>query len=95
VLFLDAVAHGARPGEWCLVPVEDVQVRATDTHRPSLGLLADLLSAHGITTWVLGVEPAQTGTGAPLSAPVERTVAELTGLLAAALSAEPVGADRG
>jgi len=95
VLFLDAVAHGAPPGAWCLVPVDDLRDRAADTHRPSLGLLADLLSAHGIASWVLGIEPAHTEVGAPLSGPVERVVAELTGLLAAALAAEPVGADHG
>jgi hydrogenase 3 maturation protease len=89
VVFVDAVAHGAEPGDWCLVPVEDLRARAADTHRPSLGLLAELLGAHGITVWVVGVEPASTGTGRPLSGPVERAAGELTGLLAAALAAEP------
>jgi len=91
VVFLDAVAHGARPGDWCLVPVVDLSGREADTHRPSLRLLADLLSAHGIASWVLGIEPAHTAVGEPLSETVERTVAELTGLLAAALAAEPAG----
>jgi hydrogenase maturation protease len=92
VVFVDAVAHGARPGGWCLVPVAALSGRDADTHRPSLGLLADLLSAHRIESWVLGVEPAHTTVGAPLSDPVERATLELTGLLAAALAAEPVGA---
>jgi len=91
VVFVDAVAHGARPGDWCLVPVAELSGRETDTHRPSLGLLADLLSAHGIASWVLGIEPAHTGVGEPMSESAERAVSGVTGLLAAALAAEPAG----
>jgi hydrogenase 3 maturation protease len=89
VVFLDAVEQGAPPGAWCLVPAADLRMRASDTHRPSLGLLADLLAAHGSAVWVLGIQPQDTAIGRPLSAPAERTAAELTGLLAAALAAVP------
>ncbi len=89
VVFLDAVEQGAAPGAWCLVPAADLRTRAADTHRPSLGLLAELLAAHGSAVWVLGIQPQGTAIGRPLSAPAERTAAELTGLLAAALAAVP------
>jgi hydrogenase 3 maturation protease len=91
VLFVDALKRGAAPGTWCLVRAQDLGGRPADTHRPSLRLLADLLAAHDIAAWVLGIEPQHTEYGASLSEPVERTVAELTGLLASALGAPTVG----
>lgn len=92
VVFLDAVEHSATPGAWCLVPAAELRARPADTHRPSLGLLADLLAAHGSAVWVVGVEPQRTGIGEPLSAAVERTASELTGLLAVALGTVAAGA---
>lgn len=92
VVFLDAVAHGARPGSWCVVPAESLAVRPADTHRASLGLLAGLLGAHGIGVWVVGIEPRQLTPGAPLSPEVERATAELVGLLTAAMTEAPLHA---
>jgi hydrogenase 3 maturation protease len=86
VVFLDVVAHGEAPGSWCVVPAGDLAGRPADTHRSSLGLLAGLLAAHDISVWVVGIEPRQLTPGSPLSPEVERTTAELVGLLTAALT---------
>ncbi len=89
VVFVDAVLHGGAPGSWCLVPALELAARAPDTHRASLHLMAELLSAHGIAAWVVGIQPRDTDFGATLSVPAERAVAELTGLLASALATQP------
>jgi len=86
VVFLDAVAHGEPPGSWCVAPAAELADRPADTHRASLGLLAGLLQAHDIETWIVGIEPGQLAPGSPLSPEVERTAAELVGLLTAALT---------
>jgi len=86
VVFLDAVAHGERPGRWCVAPARELTARPADTHQPSLGLLAGLLEAHDVAVWIVGIEPGQLTPGSPLSPEVERAAAELVGLLTAALT---------
>jgi hydrogenase 3 maturation protease len=87
VLFLDAADHGAAPGAWCLAPTHRLAARAGSTHAASLRLLAQLLEAHGVQSWVLGIQPLSNAPGAPLSGPVRAAAHELHGLLAGALRA--------
>jgi hydrogenase maturation protease len=92
VVFVDAVRLSAPPGTWCLARWADLGHRAPDSHRASLRLLAEVLAAEGIESWVLGIVPAQLELGAPLSPPVARAADDLVALLTAALAETPVHA---
>jgi hydrogenase maturation protease len=91
VLFVDAVDHGAAPGECCLVTVAELAGRASSTHAPSLRLLAGILEGRGTSCWVLGIQPGTTEVGAGPSPAVARAIDEIVGALARAAGAR-VGA---
>jgi hydrogenase 3 maturation protease len=88
VLFVDAADHGARPGECVLVPADDLAPRDGGTHAPTLRLLAHLLAPRGIDSWLLGIQPARTATGATLHPAVGAAVDEVVAAIAAAQPAE-------
>lgn len=88
VLFVDAVDLGARPGTCLVAPVFEMADRLASTHAPSLRLLAGLLQRRGIDCWVLGIQPACTDPGAPVSGAVLEAVERAAGAIAASLAAE-------
>jgi hydrogenase maturation protease len=90
VLFVDAADHGAAAGACCLVRAGELAARGSSTHAPSLRLLAGLLEAEGIESWMLGIQPAATVVGAGLSPAVAAAVAEVARALTAALGANGV-----
>ncbi|HEY6866957.1 MAG TPA: hypothetical protein VI792_06855, partial [Candidatus Eisenbacteria bacterium] len=66
----------------------DLAARGASTHAPSIALLAGLLASRGVESWLLGIQPATTATGAALSPPVARAVRETAAALAAAMRGE-------
>lgn len=87
VLFVDTADHGAAPGRWCVVPAGALARRGGSTHTASLQLLAQILEAHGIRSWLIGVQPRQLEFGAGVSAAVDEAARELSRALTAALRA--------
>jgi hydrogenase 3 maturation protease len=81
VLFVDAADHGAAPGAWVLVPADDLAARIETTHAPTLQLLARLLAPLRIESWLLGIQPASTAFGAPVSPQVLAAVDEVVAAL--------------
>lgn len=88
VLFVDAAEHGAAPGAIVLAPADSLVFRHGGTHAPTLKLLARLLEPRGVECWLLGIQPAQTATGAPLHPAVRAGVEEAAAALAAVLHPE-------
>ena len=88
VLFVDAAAHGGRPGAWCLAPPDELASRSSSTHAMSLLLLAQALEAHGIVCRLIGIQPGRTGLGAPLTPAVAEGAAVVEDALRQALGAE-------
>jgi hydrogenase maturation protease len=84
VLFLDAVEAGADPGSVLFLNAADATRRfpQVSTHKLSIGTLARLLEAEGISrAFLLGIQPARLTPGGGLSAPVETTVELVADLL--------------
>jgi hydrogenase maturation protease len=82
ILFVDAIAFGKPPGYFALATVDELADRLSTTHAPSLRLVADILAAYGVESWVLGIQPARTTLGAGLDARVERAAGEAAETLA-------------
>jgi hydrogenase 3 maturation protease len=80
LVFLDAVEFGGAPGAvvWLDSAAMISRYPQISTHKISLGLLARWAEANGVTrAWLLGMQPESLRAGAPLSAPLEITVAAL------------------
>ncbi len=85
VVFVDSVAFGAVPGEWRLVPIEDLMHSASSTHRLSLHFLIQYLKEQ----WkgealLIGIEPKSMKLGEGLSPEVEAGIRTLADVLAKA-----------
>ena len=78
IVLCDAVDFGAEPGAVRVLELgEDVPIPIS-THNASLGLLAKVLrSESGAEVLLLGIQPAGTQFGAPLSEAVRRSVVEV------------------
>ncbi len=77
VIFLDAVEFGGAPGDVVLLNAEEMAVRFPQfsTHKLSLGLLAQLIEAGGVSkAWLLGVQPESLREGGSLSPKVQASV---------------------
>lgn len=75
LLFADVGILGAPAGSLRLLPASAVPPGGSSTHDPSLGLLVAYLEAQRpFTAWILAVEPARMGLGAPVSAEVAAAV---------------------
>ncbi len=84
LIFLDAVEFGGAPGSVIFLDSAEMATRfpPVSTHKISLGLLAQLVEAGGITkAWLLGVQPQTLRHGAALSPVVQTTLEILVGLL--------------
>ena len=89
LLFLDAVAMGAAPGDVVFLKGAEIAARypQVSTHKLSLGTIARLIEAQATTrVFLLGVQPQAVGYGAQLSAPVQATLQALRDLLVEMLS---------
>jgi len=83
IVVCDAVDFGAAPGTVGIIEFRESGGRAISTHNAPLALLAGVLAAEsGADVFLLGVQPAGTQFGAPLSAPVEQSAAVVAGVLA-------------
>jgi hydrogenase maturation protease len=87
VLFVDAADHGGHPGEACVAPARELAGRCGSTHGMSLLLLARALEAHGIEAWLVGLQPARTAAGAPMTPAVAAAARALEDALARRLGA--------
>ena len=96
VLFLDAVEFGAEPGAVVLLNASEMAARfpQVSTHKLSLGLLARMIEAGGLTkARLLGVQPGSLHSGVGLSSAVQRTLAVLRRLFREVLEMPAVQTD--
>ena len=83
-VFIDAVDFGGTPGEWRIIPFEDLMHSASSTHRLSLHFLIRYLTEE----WkgealLIGVQPKSMKLGEELSGEVAAGIGEIAeGLLA-------------
>jgi hydrogenase 3 maturation protease len=78
VVFIDAVDFGGAPGEWRLIPFEDLMHSASSTHRLSLHFLIRYLKEEWKGEALLvGVQPSSLKLGEGLSAEVEAGIRRL------------------
>jgi hydrogenase 3 maturation protease len=94
LLIVDAVDFGARPGSAVVLDREQLLRKPSiNTHRPSLGVLADYVRAEmGADAVLLGIQPRTVEWGAALSAEVSQAAQALARWLSNWLGAE-VGGD--
>jgi hydrogenase 3 maturation protease len=87
ILLVDAVQMGAAPGELALLTRADLAARpAAGTHRLPLALLMHYLELEtGAQVMLLGIQPADTTWGSPLSEPVRAAVRRALALIKAPL----------
>jgi hydrogenase maturation protease len=77
-VFVDAVDFGGAPGEWRLIPFEDLMHSVSSTHRLSLHFLIRYLTEEWKGEAILaGVQPKSMKLGEALSSEVARGVEEL------------------
>lgn len=80
IVFVDAMHLGAEPGAFRLMPIEDLTGQGPGTHGPApLALMHLLQEQLSCSCVVLGIQPAETSFGAPMSQPVRRTVELVAG----------------
>ena len=87
VVFLDAVFSSTEPGSVVLMDAAEIRsvFPQVSTHKYSLGTLAGVIgSATGTRVWLLGVCPASTKMGTPLSGEVKETLSMLIELIPSA-----------
>jgi hydrogenase maturation protease len=85
VVFVDAVDFGGAPGEWRIIPFEDLMHSASSTHRLSLHFLIRYLTERWKGEALLaGVQPKSLKLGEGLSSEVESGIANLAECLLAA-----------
>jgi hydrogenase maturation protease len=82
VVFVDAVVMGGAPGEWRIVPVEDLMRSASNTHRLSLHFTVQYLRE----MWrgealLIGIEPKSMQLGEGLSPEVAAAVQSIADAL--------------
>jgi hydrogenase 3 maturation protease len=78
VIFVDAVDFGGSPGEWRLIPFEELMHSASSTHRLSLHFLIRYLTERWKGEALLaGVQPKSMKLGEGLSAEVETGTRDL------------------
>jgi hydrogenase maturation protease len=87
ILLVDAVDFGGAPGEVAVFAERDLPDRFGTTHDVPLRLLMGYLRAQsGAAVLLLGIQPADTAFGAPMSGPVRASVELVAEMLTARLS---------
>jgi len=82
ILLCDAVDFGGEPGTVRVLEFADNVPVPISTHNASMGLLAKVLTVEsGAEVLLLGIQPAGTQFGAPLSEAVHRSVVEVVNAL--------------
>jgi hydrogenase 3 maturation protease len=82
LLIIDAVDFGAAPGTIRLFTPEALSGLSSSTHSPSPRLFIDLVRKEiAVDVYFLGIQPAQTELGRPLSPEVDRAVDLLAEIL--------------
>jgi hydrogenase 3 maturation protease len=95
VLLVDAAQMNAAPGSVQYLAWEETIGMTASSHTLPLHLLAEYLTSElGCEVFVLGIQPAQTGLGAPLSPVVAQAIETTAASLAQALNPSPPGAVR-
>lgn len=88
-VFVDAVDFGGAPGQWRIVPFEDLMHSASSTHRLSLHFLIRYLTEEWKGEALLvGVQPKSLKLGEALSSEVEAGIESLSEALLAAVYRE-------
>ena len=87
VVLVDAARMAAAPGTVCWIPWEQAEAMGGSTHTLPLRLLSEYLSSSmGCRVSLLGIQPAETTLGAPLSPSVEEAVESVARGLAARMA---------
>jgi len=82
VVFVDAVDFGGAPGEWRIIPFEDLMLSASATHRLSLHFLIRYLTERWKGEPILvGVQPKEMKLGEGLSPEVAGGIEDLAAAL--------------
>jgi hydrogenase maturation protease len=82
VVFVDAVDFGGAPGEWRIIPFEDLMLSASATHRLSLHFLIRYLTERWKGEPILvGVQPKKLKLGEGLSPEVASGIEDLAAAL--------------
>lgn len=82
IAVIDAADFGAAPGDAAILEAEDLADCGVSTHRMPLRVFFSYLRASGSADiFALGIQPAQTGFGTPMSAEVAESVNALAELL--------------
>ncbi len=82
IVFLDAANFGAPPGAVALLEAEDIATRSISTHQMPMDLFFHYIRQNSrADIFALGIQPAQTGFGEPMSPVVEESVQALARLL--------------
>lgn len=84
IIFIDACEMGLGPGEAKFVSVRDTSYPFFTTHSIPLKVLAEQLLSES-EVWVLAIQPKRTDFGENLSPEIQKTVAEVSGLIAVSL----------
>jgi hydrogenase 3 maturation protease len=89
IVLVDAVDFGGHPGELAVFAPEEMKGRLAMPHRVPMGTMMSYMRAmSGANLLLLGIQPAQTEFGEPVSEPVRRAVGTAVELLASRLDSE-------
>jgi len=92
VMLVDAALMDDPPGTVRWLPFQEISGTAASMHTLSLSVLARFVGAElGSEVALLGIQPARSIVGAPLSAPVRAAVEAVTEHIARLLAADPMG----
>jgi hydrogenase 3 maturation protease len=93
IVLVDAVDFGGHPGDIAIFSLEEMTGRLAMPHRVPLGtMMSYLRTMSGSTLVLIGIQPAQTEFGEPMSEPVRHAVGSTVELLAARLTSQGEGA---
>lgn len=91
IVFIDAADFGASPGEVAFLETDDMAGCGLSTHQMPIELFFRYLRAEtGADMFGIGIQPAETGFGEPMSPPVSETVGALAELLQSLLPRAPL-----
>ena len=82
LILIDAAVMGKPPGTFCKIPEDNVPEAGMATHQMPVSMLMGFLKDAAREIILIGIEPEITGYGEGLSPSVERTVHQLSGILA-------------
>ena len=82
IVFVDAANFGAAPGDLAILEIEDIAGRSISTHQMTVDLFFRYIRQNSnAEMFAIGIQPAQTGFGEPMSPEVVGSVQAIAELL--------------